>query len=164
MHGTKKTLKRLLSFVLSLIFFAETLGAVELRDRITERRLSEYFYSPKGNELLVPVKVLGNVRKPGLYHVPANTSLMTLLSLSGGMQKMSDLEKVVVSQRHKGALQMNLNDLIYKGKDLKLTNYDTVFVPEKKSVFSQSTVTAVTVVTSVLSVLLTAVVVSQRNN
>jgi len=60
---------------------------------------SAYFYSGtmnENNQLNIPTYVWGQVRKPGLYIVPDNTSLLTLLSLAGGPTENAKLSKVKI--------------------------------------------------------------------
>lgn len=125
-------------------------------------RLSEYFYK-RNERVLVPVKLLGQVSKPGLYHVPPNTSLTTLLSVSGGTGPQADLKRIQVTYAEKRKTdELDLKDLIRSGKDPVFQQGDVIFVPEKEYMFDQTVVNTAGVLTSIASIVLTIVVINRN--
>ena len=57
---------------------------------------SEFVFESYPNQDLIPIRLLGAVKNAGLYHVPANMKLTTLLSLAGGTNTEADLENIVI--------------------------------------------------------------------
>lgn len=54
------------------------------------------FYLNEANELLIRVNIWGRVQRPGQYYVPAETDLVSLMSLAGGPSARSRLSDVKV--------------------------------------------------------------------
>ncbi|MGE0527339.1 MAG: polysaccharide biosynthesis/export family protein [Bdellovibrionales bacterium] len=128
-------------------------------DDVYRSRISEYFYMRTGKEVLKPIRLLGRVDKPGLYHVPADTSLVSLLALSGGVQNDADVKGILISRGDGRVEKKNLNDLIRVGGDLSLKDGDVVFVPKDEPLVSDHNTSLLIALTSILSVGLTAIVV-----
>jgi len=84
---------------------------------------SAYFYSGtmnEANQLNIPTYIWGQVRKPGLYIVPDNTSLLTLLSLAGGPTENAKLSKVKIvrpTTEGKKVIIIDLNEYIKTGDE-----------------------------------------------
>ncbi len=152
-----------------IFFFSQTYSMsfsyaqFNLTDEAYRTRLSEFFYNQNNVDILVPVKLIGNVNKPGLYHIPENTSLLTLLSISGGPGKNADVESMMVSNSVSGQKKIELSQLMKSDSQALLKSGDIIYVPDKKVTFDQETYNAVMALTGILSVLLTAVLVSDRN-
>jgi hypothetical protein len=122
--------------------------------------VTEYFYSRKGTEVLRPIKLLGKVNKPGIYQVPQNTSLTTLLAIAGGSANEADLSQITIANTT-GNTKFDFETSINTGKDYNLNSGDIVFVPEKKYFMDSHTGMAITVMTGIVSVLLTGYLVSK---
>ena len=142
------------AFAQSQQFLANPISEQSARSRI-----SEFFYEKTGSEVLHPVKLLGTVNKPGIYHVPQNTKLTTLLSVAGGTAIQADLANVSVSNPSGATQKIDFRATLESGKDVNLKPDDIIFVPEKKHMISPDTSNTIMITTAVISVLLTGIVV-----
>jgi len=82
----------LLFFILFMTLSAQNEGSFQ-----STNNASAFFYSGAMNEtnqLNIPTYVWGQVRKPGLYIVPDDTNLLTLISLAGGPTESAKLSKI----------------------------------------------------------------------
>jgi hypothetical protein len=122
-------------------------------------KISEYFYNKTGAEVLRPVKLLGLVNRPGIYHVPENTNLTTLLSIAGGTDHGADLKAITISNPDGKSLQMDLNEELSTGKDINLKANDIIYIPEKKFTFDPNATNNVVIFSTIISLLLTTYVV-----
>ena len=169
-----------LLFVLLMVLSNQAL-AFELSDRASQQlklsRPSEFLFQNYKNQELISIRLLGAVAKPGLYHVPKNLSIVTLLTLAGGPTKTADLEKIKIGNDSKAYtgkksiatfkqknLTLNLNKAIIAGSDPKynLEPNDIVLVNNKDPWISGDTFRLVSVISVVLSGLLTALVIDDR--
>jgi hypothetical protein len=129
---------------------------------------SEYVYRTHPEQTLMPVRMLGNIRRAGLYHVPTNLDLYTLLSLAGGYGDKADLAKIsVLRKKPKGELRHYTLDLTNPANEKELYSYsmapeDVVFVRSKEPFIDDSTMRLISVVSVILSAVLTTVVISDR--
>lgn len=77
------------------------------------------YYLNESNELLIRVNIWGRVQRPGQYYVPAETDLVSLMSLAGGPGTRSRLSDVkVVRQEETGeqdVLTVNVRKFIKTG-------------------------------------------------
>jgi len=85
-----------------------------------------------------PVYVLGQVEKPGAYHLPFGYALTVskAIALSGGFSKFARYTRVRVARRGANAVETFTVDLgaVLDGqldKDMELKPGDTVYVPER---------------------------------
>jgi hypothetical protein len=164
-------MKRALSVLISILFAyspvmaqSSTMMGLSSNEDLYRSRISEYFYSRTGSEILKPVKILGYVNKPGLYHVPDGISLSTLLSISGGGQAEGDLEGIKVLKSSGTTLDYNLMEMMKGGKDIAIADGDTIFVPPRESMFGQPTVNAVVIVTGIFTAILTMQLIANQGN
>jgi hypothetical protein len=125
-----------------------------MSDEMYRNKISEFFYNKTGAEILKPVKLLGQVNRPGIYHIPENTTLTTLLALAGGTERGADLNDVQISNPDHTNSKISVNDYMKNGKDQALKANDIVFVPEKKYMFDPDTTNTVMVSATIITVLL----------
>lgn len=133
-------------------------------DELYRSRLSEYFYNITGKEVLHPIRLLGSVKQPGLYHVPKDTNLTTLLAIAGGPTREADTEELHVRKENGDYLKINLDKNIRKGKDTPLQSGDIIYMSEKKGWFDQATTSNITVAASFITALATLILVIDNNN
>jgi len=134
------------------------------KERLNTQMLSEFIYGDEVEQRLMPVYLLGEVAKPGLYHVPINTDLTTLLAISGGPSTESELNELVIkNELTKKSEKINFSDLESSAElhAPKLKSNDVVFIPRKPQAISNNTLTIITVVATVLTAALTGVVLSK---
>ncbi|WP_127714151.1 SLBB domain-containing protein [Halobacteriovorax sp. HLS] len=95
------------------------------------------YYSPtsKGKPL-VPVHFWGEVQKSGLHYVPVNTTLISGISLAGGLTSTADLESVKVTTKNGKVLESKDFDLTTGGTkeayEHKLKPGDTIFIKKTR--------------------------------
>ncbi len=160
-----KKFKQILSYVVVLGYGVSSYGQSNLSGLAEETyrtRISEYFYSKNGSEVLKSVQLMGEVAKPGLYHLPTNTNLTTLLSISGGAIKDADTTKVFVRDVAGNVKEENLYQMIKQGKDISLAGGEIVVIPPKTPFFSADAVNGVTILTGILTALFTGILVSEQ--
>jgi len=98
------SLTRYLSVLLFLSFvsaaFAQSdiqVGAVPYKiPQVKRVGEGSKYYLNEANELLIRVNIWGRVQRPGQYYVPAETDLVSLMSLAGGPGTRSRLSDIKV--------------------------------------------------------------------
>lgn len=166
-----------LFLIFSLIFphqsFSATSGKYSLGfdGRFTpdqgQSNISEYVFQGTQNEVLIPVFLLGAVTKPGLYHVPINTDIFSLLALAGGPIKEAELEHIQIKHRTQGdeprTSELNLEKVVASSSLAvpTLALNDVVLIPTKEPTISNNAVVTIGIIATLAGVILTGVLVSQ---
>lgn len=137
---------------------------------------SEFVFESYPNQDLIPIRLLGAVKNAGLYHVPANMKLTTLLSLAGGTNNEADLQNIVIGNDQKGvvgldgqekaSLNVNLEEVLRTGarNDYTLASNDIVLIKHKEPFVSNDSFRIISIVSVVLTALLTAVIIKDKLN
>lgn len=135
---------------------------------------SEYIFESYPNQELIPIRLLGSVKNAGLYHIPANMKLTTLLSLAGGTSGDADLGKIIIgNDMHKvkndrgeetRSLEIDLEETLKKGAhtDYTLVANDIVLIQNKSPIVSNDAFRTISVVSVILTSILTAIVIKDR--
>jgi len=153
---------RLIKILLTLQFIFMPLNAWAQTSGIEDTymsRISEYFYNKTGREVLRPVQLLGGVAKPGLYHIPEGTSLTTLLAISGGTTPDAEVREITIRNSEGKKFYENLPKVAEGGTGTTLKGGEIIYIPRKEGWIDQPTAQTLTVLTSILSVFLTAYLV-----
>lgn len=162
--------RKILFFIyIYLIAICHTNAQVQspLRSKTSLGSPSEFVFESYPNEPLIPVRLLGAVKNSGLYHIPKNMKLTTLLSLAGGTNTEADLEKIVIGNDLAGAptnVVLNLEEMIETGKnnDYSLSPHDIVLVKNKTPLISNDSFRIISIVSIVLTSILTGVLIKDR--
>src|SRR5207302_2039567 len=92
---------------------------------------AEYFVggSPGVN---ITVNLFGGVSRPGIYHLPENTDVLTLLGYGGGSTERAKLEDVIVRRRKGDGYQtfkLDVSDLLTSNDitNPRVSNGDVIF-------------------------------------
>lgn len=110
----------------------------EIRKKL-EKSLSEYIIDPEVNVNLISyrklkVTVMGEVKKAGSYQIRADSKILDVISLAGGITEKAKSEEINLQQKGKN-LDINLKEIL-KGNNLnenyQLQNGDQIFVPKRK--------------------------------
>lgn len=125
---------KLMAAVLALNCVVPALG---VETPVSSQGSSPAYYISPGYEsrLQITVHIWGEVHKPGLYVVPDNTDLVTLLSYAGGPTKNARVSSVKLIRTTEGSDQVeeiDFKDYISHGNPdatLVLQPGDTVVVP-----------------------------------
>lgn len=165
-------------FVYSILV-NQTLAATADTSKTNKYNLSspsEFVFESYPNQELIPIRLLGAVKNAGLYHVPVNMKLTTLLSLAGGTSNEADLENIVIgndqqnvispSGEEKKSLTVNLEQVLKAGakNDYTLASNDIVLIKNKSPLISNDSFRIISIVSVVLTALLTAVVIKDKIN
>ena len=97
----------LLSFTLGALAQSDVqVGAVPYKiPQVKRVGEGSKYYLNEANELLIRVNIWGRVQRPGQYYVPAETDLVSLMSLAGGPGARSRLSDVKVVREEADAQQ-----------------------------------------------------------
>lgn len=137
---------------------------------------SEFVFESYPNQDLIPIRLLGAVKNAGLYHIPAEMKLTTLLSLAGGTNNEADLENIVIGNDQKNliapngeekkSLTINLEDVLKNGakNDYTLASNDIVLIKNKSPLISNDSFRIISIVSVLLTTLLTAVIIKDKVN
>ena len=135
---------------------------------------SEFVFESYPNQDLIPIRLLGAVKNAGLYHVPANMKLTTLLSLAGGTNNEADLENIVIGNdqqnvispdgQEKKSLNLDLEEVLKSGakNDYTLASNDIVLIKNKSPLISNDSFRIISIVSVVLTALLTSVIIKDK--
>lgn len=80
----------------------------------------------------IPIFVLGQARRPGMYTISSISTLVNALFASGGVLPQGSLRNIQVLRGGKVAVTFDLYDLLLRGdksKDIKLEPGDEIFIP-----------------------------------
>ena len=165
----RKSLVRILtacSFFISSSFAYGQSNFFEIKE---PPRAAEYIYRSSQKESLIGVQLLGAVQKPGLYYIPANTDILKLLTLAGGIED-ANLSEVIVRKidpTQSGVYELDMNKFMHSSADVKpfkLTQDDLIFIPKKEPWISNDVSRTITLVSLVTSIVLTAVLIDKNSN
>lgn len=161
------------------ILINQTIAATADTSKATKYNLSspsEFVFESYPNQELIPIRLLGAVKNAGLYHVPANMKLTTLLSLAGGTNNEADLENIVIGNdqqnvtapngEQKKSLNLNLEDVLKNGakNDYTLASNDIVLIKHKEPLVSNDSFRLISIVSVILTTVLTAVIIHDKTN
>lgn len=164
--------------LINCIYFTQV-HAFELTDtRARQYKLtqpSEYIFQSYKDEELISIRLLGEVRNAGLYHVPKNLKLLTLLTLAGGTTNNADLSEVVIGNdlngvkdlstgEKKESLVLDIEKTLANNpkKDYSLQTNDIVLVKSKENLISNDTWRLLSVVSLLLTSVLTVMAIEDR--
>ena len=83
----------------------------------------------------IRVFVVGNVKSPGVFTVPALTSPFNMLFYAGGVQKNGSLRDISLVRKNRKVRSLDFYDFLNKGEkyaNVRLQNYDVIVVPTVK--------------------------------
>src|SRR5687768_1585863 len=115
-----------LTFGLSFNAFAQSSRNAYLEYSSETQGPADFIVKRFPNQKLMPTRLLSGVNKPGFYQVPEGTSLLTLVSYSGGFRDNADVETVTIwRQSTKESFEYNLKNTI-----IETAAADPVLMPE----------------------------------
>lgn len=124
---------------------------------------ADYIIKRYPNQKLMPARLVSGVSRPGFYQIPENTSLLSLVSYSGGFTQNADLEEIVIwRQASKQSFEINMKDHITdpNGVDPVVMPNDIIYIKEKPRI--EDTVTLVAVISTSIAAILGAIAVHDR--
>lgn len=135
------------------------------REKMNVQQLSEFIYGDEVEQKLMPVYLLGAVQRPGLYHLPVNTDLTTLLSIAGGPNENSEVDDITIRNDSSKRLDKVDFGAITRTRDARapvLRGSDLVYVPMKEPAVSNNTLLVMTVVGGLLTVVMTGLLIKRE--
>lgn len=169
-------MKQLTALCTVISFGASTLQASDLDGMkkgsgtfFTERqKAAEYYLEHVEGEFLIPINVVGAVGRPGLYHTPKNTDIYRLIAAAGGFNEKADLTKVTIKRRSatlESIIVINLEESLQtqESRRIVLESEDVVHIAIKEPFVSQDTLSLLTITASILSIILTTLIIRDRN-
>ncbi|PIK14793.1 hypothetical protein [Halobacteriovorax sp. JY17] len=126
---------------------------------------SEFVFQSYKNQELISLRLLGAVNKAGLYHVPKDIKLITLLSLAGGTSKDAEVEQIMIgSESRKEVIKVNLYEAINEQahREYEFNSNDTIFVKHKKPFISNDSWKIISVISVLLTTALTAIAIDDK--
>ena len=126
---------------------------------------SDYTIKRFPNQKLMPTRLIGGVYKPGFYQVPENTSLLSLMSYSGGVLPNSDLSSVTIwRQQSKESLNINLDKILKdpaSAETIIMPN-DVIYIKEKEKLISSDTMSLFLITSTTIAIILGGLAVHDR--
>lgn len=168
-----KILRRLLVLETALMLVS---GPVMAEGRARFSTTEELTDASRGNEfvsgtfpgaVLMQVNLWGAVGKAGIYHVPTQTDLLTLLSYAGGPTKEAKLDEVKIKRRTKGQEQiinLSLRDSFerHEANGIVLEPNDIIMLETKEEAISTNTLKTVTFISAILGIVISGIIISDR--
>lgn len=130
---------------------------------------SEFIFESYPNQELIPIRLLGAIKNAGLYHIPTNMKLTTLLALAGGTTTDADLENIVIGndqQSGRKSITVDLEEVLKSNAktDYTLISNDIVLIKNKSPLISNDSFRIISIISVLLTTVLTAVVIKDRTN
>ena len=136
---------------------------------------SEFIFESYPNQELIPIRLLGAIKNAGLYHIPVNMKLTTLLALAGGTTTDADLENILIGNDQqpihtkdgleKKSLNVNLEESLQNARnDYTLVSNDIVLIKNKTPWISNDSFRVFSIISVILTSVLTAIVIKDRYN
>ena len=128
----------------------------------------EYAVGKTPGIVMMKINLWGGVRKPGIYHVPIGTDLVSLISYAGGPTANAELQNTRIRrtiENKNNSIPVDVEDLV-KGKDsatnpdLKVN--DIVVIPETQPAVGSNTMVVLTLVATLVSIAATSAVLLKK--
>ena len=114
--------------------------------------------------VMIPVNLWGATKTSGLFNVPKNTTLTTLLSYAHGPDTDAQLSNVLIkrtAENKERTIEVDLEEILQKPgtADVVLLPHDIVYIETKKSIIDTRWVTVVAFAATLLSTVLAGVLI-----
>jgi hypothetical protein len=127
--------------------------------------VSEYFYRRDRDDVLVPVYMLGEVAKPGIYHVPVKSNLVTLFSLAGGLSPDADHGAIHLrDSRTPEPVRVSMKDILKESRTANsrlLLGNEVIYVEKSEAWISNNTMLVIGFLSGLAGIFLAAKAVSK---
>lgn len=116
------------------------LSAGQVDELLTSRLAADYLVQPQVQVRIasfasMPVRVLGAVKKPGVYPLSGPTSVLELVAMAGGMSAEGVSEVRITRRGQDAAMVLRLDQAIGDETQWMLRQGDSVFVPPPRVVY-----------------------------
>jgi hypothetical protein len=168
-------LKKIISLTITICFLhTQTLALEYLPKKGPNYNLgtpSEFVFQSYPNQELIPIRLLGAVKKAGLYHVPKDMKLTTLLSLAGGTTSDADINKIMIANDKPTEVTSTSSNKYYDlenqlketgSNPYKLKSNDIILVKNKKPFISSDAWRVISIISVSLTAVLTAIAIDDK--
>jgi polysaccharide export outer membrane protein len=114
---------------------------IDLAELLIKGRIELNLYLKNGDNIYIPEAnqffILGEVRRPGLYNLTNNLTVLKAISIAGGLTEFANPKKVFILRNDAGEeqkLYININEILKKGikaNDFILKTEDVIVVPRR---------------------------------
>ena len=151
--------------LLSSIAFAQ--DEVFSLKKAVPNNTQEYYAGALPGSVMMKVNILGAIHKPGVYNVPINSELNSVLSYAGGPTIDAKLDQVMVRSKQGATNKIKRVDLEEffndeKSNPYKLKPDDYVYIEQKQKIISNEILQTTTLVSSILGIVVAMVIIDQR--
>lgn len=143
--------------------FAQT-GVFTLKNTVPNTQ--EYFAGAYPGAVMMKVNILGAVNKPGVYNVPVNSELTSVLSYAGGPSKEAELDEVFVRSKvgsEYKVKKINLENFFSDAKEqpYMLKPDDYVYIEQNEGLVNNNLMRTSTVIASILGIVVSILVIDK---
>lgn len=144
--------------------FAQKEGVFTLNKQVTNTQ--EYFAGAYPGAVMMKVNLVGGVHKPGVYNVPVNSELNSVLSYAGGPTKEADLDEIMIRSKKGKDYEVKKIDLKEFFSDPKETPFklrpdDYVYVHQNEDFINNDVFRASMVVSAIVGAVLSAILIDR---
>lgn len=142
-------------------------GLLLRKELETSGRGSEYVAGDYPGAVLMSVNLWGSVQRPGIYHVPVKTDLLTLLSYAGGPSSKAILDDVRIKRRtgpKQKLLEVDVDDLLSSTElpSPTLEANDIIHIPETEPAVGDNTMRTIAFISGILGIVTAGLVLSNQ--
>lgn len=135
-----------------------------LKKQVTNTQ--EYFAGAYPGAVMMKVNLIGGVHKPGVYNVPVNTELNSVISYAGGPTKEAELDEIVIRSKLGNNYKVKKVDLkeFFENPEkapYKLRPDDYVYVNQSEDLVNNNVFRASMVVSAIVGALLSAILIDR---
>jgi hypothetical protein len=129
--------------------------------------MQEYFAEARPGSVMMKVNIMGSVNKPGVYNVPVNSELSSVLTFAGGPSIDANIEEVMIRSKHGEKTKIKRVDLVKFFKDSSENPYilkpnDYVYLQPREKLISNDVLQTTILVSTILSIVVAMVIIENR--
>jgi len=127
----------------------------------------EFIAGEYPNAVLMPVKIFGSIQRAGVYHVPLETDIISLITYAGGTTEKANLSNVSLNRKKgskKEGITLDLKEIIEKPvkENIFLSAEDEIYIPTNEPIISQNSQILITMTATILGIALTTFILSDQ--
>lgn len=126
----------------------------------------EYFAGAYPGTVMMKVNLVGGFNKPGVYNVPVNSELTSVMSYAGGPTKEAEVSEVYVRSKKGNEYEVkkvNLENFFTDSqeKPYRLKPDDYIYVKQNEEVINNNIFRGAMVISALVSVILTGLLIDR---
>ncbi|MFP5387110.1 MAG: SLBB domain-containing protein [Bacteriovoracia bacterium] len=157
-----------LSFLLVFLFSFSPVWSREEVFTVTKlpQNSNEFFAGGYPGATMMKVHVVGGVHKPGVYNVPVNSELNSVISYAGGPTKEAEFDEVFIKSKRGEDFVVKKVDMKEFFANPKETPYrlrpdDYVYVNQKEQLIDDNTFRTIVVFSTIVATVLSAITIDR---